>query len=547
MPSEASRRLTYPLFHPESRAASPLTMSAADFRAAFPGESQHVEFKRGTSMEELQNTAVAFSNSEGGVILMGVRDDGSIAARSLDAGTQDDIHRAMQAARDVGRYSLHQLDVDGKPVAIVAVARRREGFAQTSGGVVRVRRGTRDDPLFGAELVRFANERTNSRYETTQVDVALSDVPRELRREIAIALRLTRATADRLRAAELASDDRLTVAGALYLTPDPGRVLGKAFIEVLRYRDDSTVDYDKRDQLDGPLHRALRQAVRRVLDELGTELVVLGTRRYELPRLPEVVLREAIANALAHRSYEAAGTAVRVELRPSMVIVRSPGGLPEPVTVENIRETNAARNLVVIRILRALGLAEDAGRGVDVMQDTMASEMLEPPQFRDDGHEVVVELPTRSTVTPTERAWVHELQRRGELRGIDRIALVHAARGETLTNRRVRELTSADAHEAREVLRRLRDQGFLEQHGRRGGATYRLGGNLRPPAGLRLSPEELAGVVLHLAEAGPIANSDVRAATGLDRVEALALLDRLVKDGRLVRTGQRRGSRYQLP
>jgi predicted HTH transcriptional regulator len=86
-------------------------MSRSEFRAAFPGESQHVEFKRGTSMEQLQNTAVAFSNAEGGVILIGVADDGVITARALDAGTQDDIHRAMQAARDVGRYGLSQVDV----------------------------------------------------------------------------------------------------------------------------------------------------------------------------------------------------------------------------------------------------------------------------------------------------------------------------------------------------------------------------------------------------------------------------------------------------
>jgi hypothetical protein len=79
----------------------------------------------------------------------------AIAARALDAGTQDGIHRAMQAVRDVGRYGLSQLDVDGKPVTVLSVARRREGFAQTSAGVVRVRRGTRDDRLFGAELVRL--------------------------------------------------------------------------------------------------------------------------------------------------------------------------------------------------------------------------------------------------------------------------------------------------------------------------------------------------------------------------------------------------------
>lgn len=520
-------------------------LSLTEFRAAFPGESQLVEFKRGTSQEELQNSAVAFSNADGGVILIGVRDDGSIAGRTLDAGTQDDIHRAMQAARDVGRYAVHQLDVDGEPVCVLGVARRREGFAQTSGGVVRVRHGTRDDPVFGAELVHFANERTSARYETTALKVAIADAAPELRREIGRALRWSRATSERLRATELAIDERLTVAGVLYLLPDPTKALGKAFVEVLRFPDDTTIDYDRREEIRGPVHHVLEQVVARVADELGTEFVVLGTRRYELPRLPEVVLREAIANALAHRSYEAAGTAVRVEIRPSLLVVRSPGGLPEPVTVDNIREASAARNLVVIRLLRSLGLAEDAGRGVDVMQDTMAAELLDPPRFHDHGHEVVVELPIRSAVAPAERAWIHELERRGTLRGLDRIALVHAARGEELTNKRVRELLAIDAHEAREVLQRLRDQGFLEQRGQRGGASYRLSGTLRPPAGLRLSRDELADVVVELAENGPISNRDVRVATGLDRAEALALLDRLVRERRLVRTGQRRGTRYR--
>lgn len=81
-------------------------------------------------------------------------------------------------------------------------------------------------------------------------------------------------------------------------------------------------------------------------------------------------------------------------------IHQSPGALPEPVTVENIREASAARNLTVIKILRSLGLAADTGRGVDVMQDTMTAEMLDPLSFQDNGHEVMVELPIRSAVTP---------------------------------------------------------------------------------------------------------------------------------------------------
>jgi ATP-dependent DNA helicase RecG len=158
---------------------------------------------------------------------------------------------------------------------------------------------------------------------------------------------------------------------------------------------------------------------------------------------------------------------------------------------------------------------------------------------------VKVELPLRSPVAPVERAWMRELEHRGTLNGGDRIVLVYAARGEILTNGRVREILGTDAEKsARETLRRLRDEGFLEQRGVRGGATYRLSGSLKPPAGLRLSREELEDVVAGLAGQGPITNRDVRAATGLDRAEALALLDRLVRAGRLRRSGERRGTRY---
>lgn len=378
----------------------------------------------------------------------------------------------------------------------------------------------------------------------TELDLGARAIDPGLRAELASAMRWDKATLDRLREAELVVDARLTVAGALYLVRDPSRALGKCYVELLRFPDDETIDYDRREELRGPIHHILRASVASVMDGLGTELVVLGVRRYEMPRLPLVVLREAVANALAHRSYEAGGTSVKIELRPSSVVVRSPGGLPEPVTVENIREANAARNLAVIRVLRRFGLAEDAGRGVDVMQDEMADEMLDPPRFADNGHEVTVELPVRSVVTPVERAWIRELESRGTLRGRDRLVLVHAARGEILTNGRVREILGVDAGLARDALRRLRDEGFLEQRGARGGSSYRLNGSLRPPAGLRFSEEELEDVVRRIAATRSITNRDVRDATGLDRAEALALLDRLVRAGDLTRTGERRGTRY---
>jgi ATP-dependent DNA helicase RecG len=319
-------------------------------------------------------------------------------------------------------------------------------------------------------------------------------------------------------------------------------------VEVIRFPAEGS-DYDKRLEFRGPLNRQVEEVVAAVQSELGTELVVLGVHRYELPRIPDVVLRESVANAVAHRSYEMSGTAVRIEISPQELRIISPGGLPEPVTVENIRETQAARNLHVIQALRRFGLAEDAGRGVDVMVDSMREELLDPPTFEDARHSVTVKLAIRSAITSHERAWVREVERRGLIEPTDRLLLVHAARGERLTNGRAREILAVDSGEARGALQRLRDSGLLVQHGARGGASYMLKESLQPPAGLRLTPDELTAMVLRDArnvETPPLANSRVRELTGLDRSEALALLESLVQAGRLRRTGSKRGTRYEV-
>ncbi|MGC1165934.1 MAG: ATP-binding protein [Solirubrobacterales bacterium] len=523
-------------------------LAPEEFRREFPGESQYIEFKRGVGKDTLQDSIVAFSNADGGVILIGVTDDGVVQGRQLDSGTADAIHQILHDIHNPGRYFLHQVEVDGRPVIALGVARRQEGFAQQSNGIVRIRKGSRDEALFGPELQHLVNERSANRFELTPTQLKIEDANAEQLAAFGEAFGWSKAfLADRLSEMGYASEGRLTIAGALYLVNDPGKTLGKSHIELLRYRDDDSVDYDLRIELDGPLPSQLEAAVERVLEELGTELVVLGVRRYELRRIPPVVLREAVANALAHRSYELDRTAVRIEIRPAAIKVISPGGLPEPVTVENIRETSAPRNLAVIGALRRYGLAEDAGRGIDVMEDKMLEEMLDPPVIEDRGHSVVVTLPVRSAVAPDERAWIQELERRGTLRGPDRLVLVHAARGEVLTNAKVREILQTDEATAREILQRLRDARFLVQRGKRGGATYHLEGSLAPPAGLRLNQDELLSLIEGLAEEGPISNADARAATGLERSEIRALLASLVRNGRLIQRGERRGTRYLLP
>ena len=539
---------TYPLFHPKSTRAAPLALTQAEFRAAFPGESDLVEFKTGIGRQAIQRVVTAFSNSSGGVLLIGVDDEGGVVGRSLTPGAEDEITRAILAVHNPGRYWLYQLDVAGKPVTVVAVAERGQGFAQSPDGLVLVRRSAHTVPLVGGELLQHVTGRSLVRFDSTATSVPMADASPELLDQIRLAFAWRKGpTTDRLENEGLvtSSDGQLvlTVAGALTLLPDPAERLGKAYVEVLRYPSDG-VNYDKRIEVRGSVQRQVEQATELVMAELGTNLVVSGVRRYELPKLPEEVVREAIANAVAHRSYEELGRAVRVEIHRESVVIESPGGFPEPVTEANIRETQSARNISVIRVLRRLRLAEDSGRGIDVMEDSMAAALLDPPQFKDVDHSVRVVLPITGPIAPQERAWIVEVERRGRIRPRDPLILVHAARGEELTNERVRELLNVDSRDARATLKRLRDGGFLRQVGERGGARYVLAPQIKAPASFRLSADALGELVLALAQEGPITNATVRDATGLDRTEALRILERLVSDGRLDRIGERRGTRY---
>ncbi len=566
--------MTYPLFHPRSNEPRPSDLTAQEFAERFHSESIHVEFKEGFSQKRITAAVVAFSNTDGGVILIGVDDKARIKGAAPNGKRHKDLHEWIGNLNDPGRYEICDLRVQGKPLVVIAVSRRIEGFAQTSDGRLLVRRGASNRAMVGSELSRFLADRSLHRFETTPTDTNLDDADPDLLADLARAWSWgDEGIEDRLEERGFAERQgeacKLTVAGVLYLLPDPHRVLGKTFVEVFRYRGEGHIE-DRRVEITGTLPVQVGAATAVVLDEIGYELVVVGVTRYELPRMPEVVLREAIANAVAHRSYEAGGVSIRVEIRPDRIVVTSPGGLPEPVTVDNIREQSSARNLEVIRTLRRFGLAEDAGRGVDVMQDEMASNLLEPPRFRDDGSSVRVVLPLAGVVAPEERVWITELEQSGALAPRDRLLLVFAARGEVLTNARAREILGVDSRTARQALQRLRDQGLLIQHGERGGAGYLIGTDLTPSSGVHrrsvpdaghsrqvndyyqvpfafaLSNEEVESLVIDLAREGPVTNALVRRRTGLDRTSALSVLAGLVDSGRLERRGERRGTHYVL-
>jgi ATP-dependent DNA helicase RecG len=544
--------MSYPLFHPDRPGPLPMMLDPAAFRTEFAGEGEYVEMKQGLSPPRVQETAVAFSNTDGGVLIIGVSPAGTPVGLLQPAERAAGVHHAFRDAQNPGRYEVRELYVDGKALLVVSVARRHEGFAQTSGGVVLVRRGASNVPLVGPELSQFLARRTFATFELTATEVPLDDA------DPALVERLRSAfgwpdddqVAARLREAGFVAFNEsrrvLTVAGALLLLGDPQRVGGRPYIDIRRYAEGEP-DPDKVWQVTGPVDDQIEQAARDLVDELGSVSAIVGTRRIEMPRLPSRALREVIANAVAHRSYEHAGTAVRVEVRPTHVAVTSPGSLPEPVTIENIRFQQSARNDRLLGALRRLGLAEDLGKGIDRIEDDMAAELLEAPRYETDGSFFTVVLGLGGVVTARERAWVRGLIADDRLDPAAALVVVTVAREGTVTNSGVRALLNIDSVRARAILQGLVREGILVQHGQRGGAEYRIAPSISIPARVRHTDAELERVVNALARQGPVTNAIVREATGLDRAQALAVLRRLVDRGDLDQIGERRGTRYESP
>jgi len=139
--------MAYGGFEPYRPDAWPARITAEEFRRRFPSETDTVEFKQGLSA--IQESAVAFSNTLGGVIVAGVRNDGSIQGLRWTPSIEDKVRDQVASAHSLAPISVRGVEVGTNHVTVIGVGQLREGFAQTSNGRVLVRVGTRRPALIG--------------------------------------------------------------------------------------------------------------------------------------------------------------------------------------------------------------------------------------------------------------------------------------------------------------------------------------------------------------------------------------------------------------
>jgi ATP-dependent DNA helicase RecG len=120
-----------------------------------------------------------------------------------------------------------------------------------------------------------------------------------------------------------------------------------------------------------------------VRENLRSAVHMVGLAHQEMLEYPPEAVRELLVNAVAHRDYNLQGDTIHLNLFSDRLEVQSPGGLPGPVTLDNLLEARFSRNAVIAQVLSDLGFVERLGYGLDRVVATMRQHHLRPPRFEE--------------------------------------------------------------------------------------------------------------------------------------------------------------------
>lgn len=358
------------------------------------GENSAVEFKRDViTPEQLAKELVAFSNFDGGMVLLGVEDDGSISGI-----TRPKLEEwVMTACRDKIRPAIipfYEVLRDVEPGKDVAVVRVPAGFNvqrvwHNNRHIDYIRVGTQSREPTTDELSRLFQQRGTFRAELRPVSgVTFNDLDlRRLKDYFGRVRKQDDIPADDdltgwqtlLLNTELMAEDGITLAAVLLFGRNPNRFLPQAGIDATAFPG-TEKDYAaiERVKLRGPLTPLMdeqaelveaglvEQAFDFVRRNTGTTATLEdGVRRKERPAYPPEAIREVMVNALIHRDYLLAATDIELSVYSDRVEVISPGRLPNGITTTRMRAgCRAARNQLLKDIMRDYGYLEHMGLGV---------------------------------------------------------------------------------------------------------------------------------------------------------------------------------------
>ena len=453
-------------------------MEIADLKQRITqGENATTEFKESFDQEAIE-TAAAFANSNGGVILIGVSDTGEIRGITIGKETlRNWSNRIAQATEPRVVLEIESIDIGGKSVLLIRISESSLKPVSVR-GVCYKRVGNSNRVMSPQEIAQMHLNATGQSWDQLFVPRAgIDDIDekkvewyltrRETTRNVAKPQDMSQ-TALLRNIDGLNDEDIPTHAGILFFGNYPQRFLQNAQLRVVRFKGIS-VTHPVINRLD--CSGALWEMVDAAEEFIRQNIRLLSFRtsksfqRDDKFEYPLTALREAIINALIHRNYQKHSD-VRVFIFDNRVEIINPGTFPEGVSPD--APAHEPVNPILSRFMYDIGFIERYGSGIRMMKRLSVEWGNKEPRY--EFHPLETKVIFDSPIQESTFIEVDDIS--AQLNERQKNALFHVQKNGQIATREYVEINHISHRTAYTELKDLTNKGLLTAVGKGRGIRY---------------------------------------------------------------------------
>jgi len=433
------------------------------------GESYFVEFKEGVD-KGLVKEIVAFSNSQGGKIFIGVTDGGEIKGLEVTNKLKSQI---FDAARNCDPPIEVKLSTYKNKVLVVEVPEGDKKPYSCSQGFF-IRNGPNSQKLSRDEILSFAYTEGKLTFdEQINEDFIYPDnFDKQKFSDYLKEAKLTDINDDKSLlinlgvAKKVKSKILLNNAGTLFFARDPAKFFMTSKVVCAEYQTNDKVNILDRKIYDDGILENIKQAINFVKRRIKIEFEIKTARRKEIPQYPEEAYREVIVNAIMHRDYFDKSSDIMVEVYRNKIVVFNPGGLVKWLKPEEFGAISKTRNPIIASLLARTIFVEKMGTGIKRIRKAMEKANLPAPEFKFFEYSFYTTLIDKTRLKTPEKDLEKDLQKDLEkLNANQRKIITEIRKNQYITQKELSKIVGINEKNIRNNIKKLKDLGIIKRVG----------------------------------------------------------------------------------
>jgi len=365
------------------------------------GESQCLEFKKSTAnLKDTFQTICAFLNGKGGVVLLGIKNDGYIIGQDVTDNTRQEIAREIKKFEPTPEIIVTYIPTINSKfvIAIEVTANHCAPYTYDGRAFERTESSTGQMSQHKYEQLIIRRGQMNHSWEEHPADgYDINSLDHEeIRRTIKEGIDQNRISvevlnydiAHILKKLKLFNDDKVTNAAVVLYAREFSSKYSNCMIRLARFKGtDKLSGFIDNQRVEGNAFRLLSAAsdfTQRHLP-IASFFESGNMKRIDQPAVPALALREALINAISHRNYENRSSSIALAIYDDRLEVWNNGELPPELTLEDLRKQHQSypRNEEIATIFYKRGWVEGWGTGTLGMIRYCQQNRTPEPEFQE--------------------------------------------------------------------------------------------------------------------------------------------------------------------